>query len=399
MKRYLFLVIMLFGIGVTKVNATPIDDECVENETCELLCNYVTRYTFGGSNNTGYQSQTRSRNLTIYYNYENGNIFLKWQSTNSDADVYTKGPNTFNKIFSTSGTNVFWGIDERPTIENFVCPENGYLDTDGINGNNELCFDNDGTSCKDKHSGWATSFGKNGGFISVEKDYDFEDQIAAYKDWVFGDIKEDISNGTFNPEEDIAEKIVNDFETNFLSGNQAPTFMINSDEFQDIFASIEGEYEKAKEEVRDEVEAAVAAGEMTAEEAESILSRWESYDTEKISENAQNAMDTIIGNSLDFSGDEHECDTYLGSGAPGTPMYYIEFALNLIKYIAIVMLFVFTIIEFAKAVAASDEKAIKKAATNTIKRLVIVVIIFFAPTLITFIFRLLGIASDPSCGL
>ena len=175
--------------------------------------------------------------------------------------------------------------------------------------------------------------------------------------------------------------------------------MINSDAFQDIFASIEGEYEKAKEEVRDEVEAAVAAGEMTAEEAESILSRWESYDTEKISENAQNAMDTIIGNSLDFSGDEHECDTYLGSGAPGTPMYYIEFALNLIKYIAIVMLFVFTIIEFAKAVAASDEKAIKKAATNTIKRLVIVVIIFFAPTLITFIFRLLGIASDPSCGL
>ena len=398
MKKYIFLILILFGISVTKVNAAPIEDECVENGTCELLCNYVTKYKLGGSNNTGYQSQIRSRNLSVYYIYEEGNILLKWQSSNTNADVYTKGPNTFNKIFSTSGTNVFWGGDERPTIENFVCPQNGYLDTDRFYGNNELCFDNDGTSCTNKHSGTATSFGKNGGFISVEKDYDFEDQITAYKKWVFGDIKEAISNGTFNPEEDTAEKIVNDFETNFLSGNQAPAFMVNSEAFQDIFESIEEEYEKAKEDVKTEVETAVGSGEMTKEEGDDILGNWD-HDTEKISENAKEAMNTIIGNSLSFSGDEHECDTYFGSGAKGTPMYYIEFAMNLLKYIAIIMLFVFTIIEFAKAVASSDEKAIKKAATNTVKRLIIVVIIFFAPIIITFIFRLLGIASDPSCGL
>ena len=94
-----------------------------------------------------------------------------------------------------------------------------------------------------------------------------------------------------------------------------------------------------------------------------------------------------------------DCDSLLGSGAKGTPMYYIEFAFNLIKYLAIIMLFVFSIIEYAKAVASSDEKAIKKATTNTIKRLIIAVIIFFAPILISFLFRILGIASDPSCGL
>ena len=94
-----------------------------------------------------------------------------------------------------------------------------------------------------------------------------------------------------------------------------------------------------------------------------------------------------------------DCDSLLGSGAKGTPMYYIEFAFNLIKYLAIIMLFVFSIIEYAKAVASSDEKAIKKATTNTIKRLIIAVIIFFAPILISFLFRVLGIASDPSCGL
>lgn len=105
-------------------------------------------------------------------------------------------------------------------------------------------------------------------------------------------------------------------------------------------------------------------------------------------------------NNLEF-GDLNSCNSYLGYiHDSNDPAYYLNFAFQFLKYAAIVILLVLTIIDFAKAVSSNKDDAIKKATQNMIKRLIIAVIIFFLPNLINFIFDLLGIVStDATCGL
>ena len=98
---------------------------------------------------------------------------------------------------------------------------------------------------------------------------------------------------------------------------------------------------------------------------------------------------------------ESNCETLLGdTKIKGEPAYYLNFAFNLIKYAAIILLFVLTIIEYAKAVTASNQDAIIKASQTTVKRAIIAAIIFFLPILINFLLRLLGIIStNGTCGI
>lgn len=81
------------------------------------------------------------------------------------------------------------------------------------------------------------------------------------------------------------------------------------------------------------------------------------------------------------------------------PAYYMNFVFNLIRYIAIIAFVVLTIVEFFKATTSGDQDALKKALQKTIKRLIIAVIIFFLPILINFVLELLGIISNPTCGI
>ena len=103
-----------------------------------------------------------------------------------------------------------------------------------------------------------------------------------------------------------------------------------------------------------------------------------------------------VDNDLDFEADDNPCETYLGDGSKGTPMYYLDFLFNLIKYVAIVLLFVLTVVEYAKAVTADKDDAIKKATTMTVKRLILAIVIFFLPILIEFIFVVLFLTVSES---
>jgi len=103
--------------------------------------------------------------------------------------------------------------------------------------------------------------------------------------------------------------------------------------------------------------------------------------------------------SLNF-GTADNCESILGKITDkNAPAYYLNFVFNLLKYATIILLFVLTIIDFAKATVASDKDALKKALQKSIKRLIIAIIIFFLPILLNFIFELLGWTTDPTCGI
>jgi len=78
------------------------------------------------------------------------------------------------------------------------------------------------------------------------------------------------------------------------------------------------------------------------------------------------------------------------------PAFYLQTAFTVMKYVAIVILIVFTIMDYASAVAAQDDDAIKKATSKLVTRLIICVILFVLPTLIEFLFKILDIYGDAS---
>lgn len=85
----------------------------------------------------------------------------------------------------------------------------------------------------------------------------------------------------------------------------------------------------------------------------------------------------------------------------GTTAYYLQTALDILKYLAIIALIVLSIVDYAKAVTESDPDAIKRSTQLFGKRLVLTIILFLFPVLLKILFDLTGIygSSDPFCGI
>ena len=146
----------------------------------------------------------------------------------------------------------------------------------------------------------------------------------------------------------------------------------------------------------------LSSGNITQEEYDNILNNWNQINVQNVVDGTTEALDFIkrdsVQNNLEW--EANSCDSILGSTEnPNEPAYYLNFAFNILKYAAIVVLFVFTILDFAKATTSDKDDALKKALQSTIKRIIICIIIFFLPTLINFVLSLLGVVDDPTCGI
>jgi len=437
-KKYFILTLMLFFISVSEVSAYPINDVCVEDGTCMVVCNYVN-YKNRTTNN---KDTTLDRNLSIYYYFNTNEFKVSWETLVNKIVKTKKG--SMGYVFSESGTPIYWGINESYTVSNFVCPKYGFIDMDNAWDSNELCFDNDGNTCSTKYSGFATSFGivaDYSSFASHEKNYDFENELANYLNNDFEEILNGINKGTFNIKTDLQTRLEKDF-TNYLHGNSMPPFMINSPAYTNFETNLleryekrkEEELKKAEEEKEDQIKAAenkkkkeleeldrdLLKGVITQEEYNQRVAEIEREHEETkseieneykdVEENWNNTPEEVrsqvnsVFNSfksnvqIDFK--TGACDSYLGDPKEnGSPAYYLQFVFNLMKYVAIILLLVLTIVDYAKAVASSNQDAIKKATTNTIKRIIIAAVIFILPMLIEFLFRVLGLYNSTTCGI
>ncbi len=68
----------------------------------------------------------------------------------------------------------------------------------------------------------------------------------------------------------------------------------------------------------------------------------------------------------------------------------IGYAILILKILVPIIIIVLGIIEFGKAAITSDDKAMNKGLHSLIKKIVIGVAIFFIPTIIQFVFSLIG---------
>lgn len=92
------------------------------------------------------------------------------------------------------------------------------------------------------------------------------------------------------------------------------------------------------------------------------------------------------------------CDSIFGDpGCDKCPAYWMQWILNLMKYIAIIALLVLVVVDFLKAMVQNDKDAIKKAGMNAAKRFIFCVLIFFLPIIVEFIMSLFG--AYGTCGI
>lgn len=95
-----------------------------------------------------------------------------------------------------------------------------------------------------------------------------------------------------------------------------------------------------------------------------------------------------------------DCTSLLGSPQDKySPAYYLNVVFKILRYVAIILLIVLSIMDFVGAVAAQDDDAIKKATNKTIKRLIFCVIIFVLPTLIEFVLQFIHDSAIDTCGI
>jgi len=85
------------------------------------------------------------------------------------------------------------------------------------------------------------------------------------------------------------------------------------------------------------------------------------------------------------------CESLLGNpDTEGQPAWYLTKTFEIIRYIAIGLVLVFTIMDFVGAVTSSDDDSLKKATSKLITRLILCVLIFLLPMLIKFILKYLN---------
>ena len=92
-----------------------------------------------------------------------------------------------------------------------------------------------------------------------------------------------------------------------------------------------------------------------------------------------------------------QCPAFGDPNVNGTPAYWMQQALEIMKYIAIVALLVLSTLDFIKALAQNDKDALKKAGNTTVKRFIYCVLLFFAPMIVEFMMSLFG--AYGTCGI
>lgn len=101
-------------------------------------------------------------------------------------------------------------------------------------------------------------------------------------------------------------------------------------------------------------------------------------------------MKVLDGN---FKDDEEakNCDALFGDpNTPGDFANYLQQIFNLFKYLAPTLVIVLSIMEFIKAEASQKDDALIRATKKTGTRLILALILFFIPSLVNFLFHLLG---------
>lgn len=99
----------------------------------------------------------------------------------------------------------------------------------------------------------------------------------------------------------------------------------------------------------------------------------------------------VMNSSINVLEVQENCEAVFGDPEKeGDFAHYLQQIFNVMKFLAPALVIVLSIIEFIKAAASDDKDALMKSTKKTGIRLFLALLLFFLPTVINFLFELLG---------
>jgi len=361
---------------------TPAGDNCIQNGTCIVACDYGNLkiyYDFGfnGWILSGYgHERCQGRDCISYDEYYHIRVSVK---NNSE----------FGKTIEDDG-DLLWESGITPS--NFVCPKYGYVDKSGYD---LICFDNyennNKEACRKKEAdSWSRTFTQYGLISS------FENKISDIYDRAVNETgnKYEYTDGSIKPEtcskflsEDTANQIEeeilitannlhNQYLKEYFLGNDIPTFVKNNNLYKGKIEHIKTISTSIREQCLEE-------GVLSEEEKEFADTIFEENE-DHLDDLAQEIHDKIVINKP-IIGSISSCKSILGSpDVEKTPAWYLSIVFSIIRYVSIILLIVLSVMDFIGAIASQDNDIIKKAVNKLMRRAILCVVIFLLPTILDF---------------
>lgn len=96
----------------------------------------------------------------------------------------------------------------------------------------------------------------------------------------------------------------------------------------------------------------------------------------------------------------HNCTSLLGDPndkSTPSPAFLLSYAFKVLRYVAIILLVVLSIMDFVSSVSSQDTDSLKKAVNKTIRRAILCVIIFLLPYIIEYVLSFLNDNATKIC--
>lgn len=372
--KFIFIMFSFLAFSFNVDAKASKYDETINDDKGIVLCSYENDYY--KTDKKGGKYNEFNLGIKIFYYFKDKSIYVKWDMpNNSDYNVTEK------KIGHK------YIIKKELDKENFLCPARAYVDGDG--SASEVCL---GTKdyCLNKAGNIGTHF-----YGTSKMTSSFETDLKNYFDernYFYGTTCKSFTVDKF------MDKITTDIKKNYMRGNALPSFILNNKTYKSLW---NGQSEKAVKYANECKTDIINDSSMTEAEKNKQLQNL-SFTTKDFDKELDKVLDKLSKeNEIDTEISKVGCDTLLGSiDDSGSPAYYINIAFSFIKYLAIIILIVFTILDYIKAVTASDDDSIKKANMHFVKRFILAIIIFILPTLIVIMLQWGNLISNPTiCGI
>ena len=380
LKIFSIIIATAFLINVKSVNAydTKKVNSC-DGTSCILMCAYT--------NPSPSTWSTRPHSSYIYYDL-NANAFF--------VEYYTN--KTYNYYLDTELGNeyvVFKNETDKQSLKNGKCPSLTYIDTFQL-GKPHICLTN---------SSVCESTG-NRVFISENKSTKEKDYLNEVSPWITPfaiNILPNYENKCDSLAKNKKLELYDDFmiylKKNGVYKNGLEKLISISYLNNEINNAFNGNLKALEAYCHQKEDEAAENGDKTQAEAEA--------NKEAISDSisgSENKLDSQLQTPPSSSSGSSNLEKLNGCSSlledpntPGTPAYYLSFAFSIMRYAAIILLIVMTIMDFTGSVAAQDNDVMKKAMGKLSKRAIMLVIIFFLPTVIDLMLKFIHKAQISGC--
>lgn len=377
------------------------------------LCEYEVVVKFAD------ESKNRTLNYSIYYTYDTTNTKSDFEFNGeyipSKKDSAKRVKKTMTRAYGASASSVYLAFSDSSIYETdlkeFSCPK--YM----INGAKPYQVYKPGgagtititnASFSSISSNWSTKTGPMGGYttatlVSAKKTYDAKTQVVpkvlkstleGYKNEIV--TKERICSKEFDANK-LTDEYMHKFKENLakeMFGNSVGYTIIQQQwDFPKSFYEPEAEKYRADLQKHFTVllKECIKEAETPEEQADLI-----NYEAESEAGFANYEI-TITDFGFKWDGPEN-CEGFLGDPDIALdPAWYLQLIFKIVKYVAVILAIVLSIIDFVKAITAQDKDALNKAIQTAIKRLILTVLLFFLPILVNFVLGIVG-AYD-TCGI